>query len=213
MISHFVAPRGGILYIFPIEARRIKMNQQHQLLQDIFNFLMAEGFLKKFPQWSPRDVQQALGIDTPAPPSTEESRHYPRLILMTDGASRGNPGKAGIGIVIQTPEGDILFQDQHYIGIQTNNFAEYTALKIGLQQVLQYHPQEVEIRMDSELVVKQILGEYKTKNPQLREIKQEIMQLLNQISQWRIVHVPRQANQLADKLANQAIDHQNQKVK
>ncbi len=182
------------------------MFQKTRLLQDIFNFLMAEGFLKKYSQWSETDLRSALGGQPSTVGAANSTPKAKRLILMTDGASRGNPGEAGIGVVIQTPDGKILYQFYQYIGIQTNNYAEYLALKTGLQKMLDYNPQEVEIRLDSELVVKQIQGEYKTKNAQLREIQQEILEMLKKIPRWNIVHVPREANKLADKLANQAIN-------
>ncbi len=187
------------------------MIQRHRLLQDIFNFLKAQEFLKKFPQWTERDLKQALFGDANLSSPEASAPQNPHLILMTDGAARGNPGEAGIGVVLQTPDGEIVYRFYQYIGIQTNNVAEYIALKTGLQHALQHHPKELEIRLDSELVVKQIRGEYKTKNARLREIQEEIFRMLERIPKWEIVHVPRSANRLADELANKAINTKTEK--
>ncbi len=180
------------------------MTNNSRLLQDIFNFLMQEGFLKKFSSYTEAEVRQVLHL----PDDSREtvSGAVSHLILYTDGAARGNPGEAGIGVVLTDDRGTILQEIYRYVGIQTNNVAEYLALKTGLEAALKLAPQQVEIRMDSELVVKQIKGEYKTRQPRLKALHAEIMQLLHQLPRWQIRHIPREQNARADRLANMAID-------
>ncbi len=129
-----------------------------------------------------------------------------RLILRTDGASRGNPGPAAAGIVIQTMEGTDLVREGHYLGTLTNNQAEYRALILGLTAVAALHPTAVAVQMDSELVVKQMRGEYAVKSPDLLPLHQEARTLARQLPQVTFTHVRRAANATADALANRALD-------
>lgn len=133
-----------------------------------------------------------------------------KIIIHTDGGARGNPGPAGIGVVI-TEEGKVLQELQAYIGAQTNNFAEYEALIRALKETRKLfgeklHDVEVEVRMDSELVVRQIQGRYKVKEPTLKEKFREVQQLLQTIPHISFVHVRREQNKRADELVNEAID-------
>jgi ribonuclease HI len=136
------------------------------------------------------------------------------IILHIDGASRGNPGKAGIGFVIfeqrqKELPGDlnVLEEGYEYIGETTNNIAEYTALIKGLKRCLLYKPSKLEIKSDSELLVRQILGTYKVRNPNLAELHKESLKYLSTLKgRWKVEHIKREFNKIADKLANKGID-------
>jgi ribonuclease HI len=133
---------------------------------------------------------------------------YPTLILRTDGASRGNPGPAAAGVVIEAPDGALVARGNLYLGVMPNNQAEYRALILGLKSVARYHPHQVRVYMDSELVVKQMRGEYKVRHPELAPLWQEAQQLVAALPAVSFDHVPRARNALADRLANQALDEQ-----
>ncbi|HHT9121120.1 MAG TPA: ribonuclease HI family protein [Candidatus Hypogeohydataceae bacterium YC41] len=131
------------------------------------------------------------------------------IILYIDGAARGNPGKAGIGVVLRDKKNKVMEEMGKYIGETTNNVAEYRALLEGLKMALARGAKGVEILSDSELVVRQIQGEYQVKSRSLLPLYQEAMKLLNNLSHWEIAHIPREQNTRADALANMAIDSQN----
>ena len=129
-------------------------------------------------------------------------------IIYIDGASRGNPGPASYGFAILDPEGGILHSGKGYIGITTNNVAEYTALLEALRFVLAKGIHSVEVRSDSLLLVKQLNGEYKVKSDHLAALNEQCRHLLRRLSWYEIKHVPRLKNKIADKLANEALDEQ-----
>ncbi len=124
-------------------------------------------------------------------------------VLHCDGASSGNPGAAGIGVVIQTDSS--TFEISEYIGIATNNIAEYSALIKGLSKAKELGIDELEIFLDSELIVKQINGSYKVKNEKLKSFHEKAVKLLGSFQNYSIKHVPREQNKEADKLAKEAV--------
>jgi ribonuclease HI len=128
-----------------------------------------------------------------------------RAHVYFDGASRGNPGPAAIGWVIVTGDG-IATEGGTRIGDTTNNQAEYEALVHALEVADAYGFEEVEIRSDSELVVKQVRGEYDVNSPDLREYRVRALELLDGFESWSLTHVPRELNERADKLANEAFE-------
>ena len=128
------------------------------------------------------------------------------ITLEFDGGSRGNPGPAGIGVVLRSKDGTELVTLGRFIGRATNNVAEYRALITALQKAMELGAKRVAIRGDSELVVKQIKGEYRVKNEGLRELYEEARTLLAQFDHATIDHNYRHKNALADKLANLAMD-------
>jgi len=132
------------------------------------------------------------------------------LRLFTDGAARGNPGPAGLGIVIEDAEGKRLWGGCRYIGVATNNRAEYLALLEGLKALAQWAPDRVEVFMDSLLVVEQLNGRYRVKHPDLKTLHQEATALLSGFASRSVSHVRREANRGADALANRAIDEYQQ---
>ena len=128
------------------------------------------------------------------------------LVVRTDGASRGNPGHAAAGVVIETAEGAPVAQGKQYLGVMTNNQAEYRALILGLKAVAHYHPSRVSVYMDSELVVKQMRGEYQVRDAALEELWREARALAALLPAVSFTHVLRGKNAQADRLANEALD-------
>lgn len=128
-----------------------------------------------------------------------------RAHVYFDGASRGNPGPAAIAWVVVTSDG-IVEEGSERIGEATNNQAEYEALVRALTVAREFGFDEVDVRGDSELVVKQVRGEYDTNNPELREKRVDVLELLDSFDRWSLAHVPREINDRADSLANEALD-------
>ncbi|HOZ36870.1 MAG TPA: ribonuclease HI family protein [bacterium] len=133
-----------------------------------------------------------------------------KLVIFTDGGARGNPGPAGIGAVIFDESGkNILATHKKYIGEATNNVAEYSAVILALEEAKKMGAEELAFILDSELVVKQLNGEYKVKNEDLGKLFIKIYNLRQYFKKMTFHHVPREQNKLADKLVNQAIDEKN----
>ena len=129
-----------------------------------------------------------------------------RARLSTDGGARGNPGPAAYAYVLEADDGTILDARAHTIGVATNNVAEYRALVAGLEKALALGVNEVEVVSDSELLVKQMLGEYRVKNEALRALSLEAVRLARQIGTVRYRAVRREHNELADRLVNEVLD-------
>lgn len=127
-------------------------------------------------------------------------------IVYADGASRGNPGPAAIGAVVLDPKGQEVYRISRRIGIATNNQAEYQAAIAALEAALALNAQEVELRMDSELVVRQLSGRYRVRNPLLHRLFGRVVALRRRFRRLELRHVPREANCRADALANAALD-------
>ena len=139
-------------------------------------------------------------FDSPAHPPA----HY--LIAHSDGGARGNPGPAGYGVVIKDNSGRNVAALSQYLGRQTNNFAEYQGLIAALEYALQHGPKALQLISDSELLVRQIKGIYKVKNPTLKDLHGRAKELIAQLDWFSIGHVLRGHNQEADELANTAMD-------
>ncbi|MBA7476741.1 MAG: reverse transcriptase-like protein [Dehalococcoidia bacterium] len=128
-----------------------------------------------------------------------------RLIIHTDGASRGNPGPAAIGVVIRDEQGRVIAKISEAIGRTTNNRAEYFALIAGLEEALRLGAERVDLRMDSELIVRQLTGQYRVRNPALKPLFAEAFQLLRKFQSSSIQHIPREHNREADALTRHAL--------
>jgi len=128
-----------------------------------------------------------------------------RLIVYTDGASRGNPGPAAIGVVIRDEQGRVIAKISEAIGRTTNNRAEYFALISGLEEALILGAERVDLRMDSELIVRQLTGKYRVRNPALKPLFTEAFHLLKKFNSSSIQHIPREHNRAADALCRQAL--------
>lgn len=129
-----------------------------------------------------------------------------RVVVNVDGGARGNPGPAAVGAVASDPDGNVLGERNAYIGETTNNVAEYRALLLGLELARELGAHEVEVINDSELVAKQISGEYKVKHAGLKPLYLEAMEALRQFDSARVRSVRREANTRADALVNEALD-------
>jgi ribonuclease HI len=129
-----------------------------------------------------------------------------RARLFTDGGARGNPGPAAYGFVLESEDGTVLAAEGEAIGSATNNVAEYSGLIAGLQKAVELHVPEVEVVSDSELMVKQMRGEYRVKNEALRGLYDEATALARRVGNVEYRHVKRAHNELADKLVNDALD-------
>ncbi len=129
--------------------------------------------------------------------------------LFTDGASRGNPGPAGAGAALFDAAGCELAARSLALGHCTNNAAEYRALLLGLQTALELGCLQLDICLDSELIVRQLQGRYKVKHETLKPLFDEARHLLARLERWSVAHVPREQNRRADQLANQGIDKSN----
>ncbi|WP_224244107.1 ribonuclease HI family protein [Hyalangium gracile] len=159
------------------------------------------------------EVAQRLAAGSPeapaesAPAPAEEPRGAtPRLRLYSDGAARGNPGPSGAGAVLIEPGGQVVARLGKYLGNQTNNYAEYMGLLIGLKHAKSLGAKEIEVFADSELLIRQLSGRYQVKSPSLRPLYEEAVKLLNDFSRVKLVHVPRAMNAAADEMSNRAID-------
>ena len=129
-----------------------------------------------------------------------------RAKLSTDGGARGNPGPAAYGYVLETDDGTILESRGQTIGVATNNVAEYRGLLAGLEAAIERGVEEVEVVSDSELLVKQMRGEYRVKNETLRELVDDAEALAHRLKRVTYTAVRREHNELADRLVNEALD-------
>ena len=135
-----------------------------------------------------------------------------KFTIFTDGGARGNPGPSGAGAVIFDEKKVQVGEVSAFLGVRTNNYAEYEALILALQRLLDLlsvdkaEPVDVEVRMDSELIVKQLRGEYKVKHPDMKTQYARVATLLSQFRAVIFVHIPREENAIADAYANEAMD-------
>ncbi len=149
-------------------------------------------------------LKSLVSVKRPAP-----SRHplqAGKFEIFVDGASRGNPGKAGAGAVIRDQEGRVVKKLKRYLGVTTNNMAEYQALILALEAARALGLADIKIFADSELMVKHLTGVYRVKSPDLRPLYEKALKLLEGFREFKITHVYREENSIADGLANEAID-------
>jgi ribonuclease HI len=128
------------------------------------------------------------------------------LRVNVDGGARGNPGPAAIAAVVQDGDGEVLEERSEAIGIATNNVAEYRALLLGIERAAALGAKRLELVGDSELIVRQVKGEYKVKDETLRELHQQVITALEGLEDWSIRHVRRDDNAEADRLVNEELD-------
>lgn len=136
-----------------------------------------------------------------------------RLSIYTDGASKGNPGDAGVGVVISDENGVIIHEIAEYIGKTTNNVAEYTALIYGLKAAHELGAVQVDICTDSELLARQLTGVYKVKSPNLKPLFEKIVAAIRVFERATVTHVMREFNKRADELANEGVKKHRQKAR
>jgi ribonuclease HI len=137
---------------------------------------------------------------------TENQAHTGTITAFCDGGARGNPGPAGFGVYIQDENGEKVVELSEFLGIRTNNFAEYSGLLAALDFALKNSYTGLKVVSDSELMVKQIKGQYKVKSPDLRPLYDEAKRRIARLESFHIQHVLRNKNRDADRLANEAMD-------
>jgi len=130
--------------------------------------------------------------------------------IYTDGAARGNPGEAGAGVVMLNGKEEVIQELSRYLGVTTNNVAEYQGAIMGFTTALELKARNVELYSDSELLVRQLLGIYKVKSPGLVPLHCRVLELMGKFSKVKITHIPREQNWRADRLANLGIDERAQ---
>ncbi len=141
---------------------------------------------------------------SPQPVQSSQERAF--CVAYVDGGARGNPGPSGFGVVIQDAMGRRVAELSEYLGKQTNNYAEYSGLLAALKYALQHDIRALKVISDSELMVKQIKGQYKVNSPTLKELYLDATRLIRQLESFQISHVLREKNRKADELANRAMD-------
>lgn len=171
-----------------------------QVLRHLADTLDVEQTLTAFPGMTREALSEIIhamtGTDQNSPSTA---------VLSVDGAARGNPGQAGAGMVLQTTDGSI-HRFGEYLGEATNNVAEYRALLKGMQKAAQLGIRKLLVRSDSELIVKQLNGQYKVKSPHLQDLYFTAIKAISSFDKVTFTHVPREENKDADRMANLAID-------
>ena len=150
-----------------------------------------------------RGAAVRLQNEKPEPPHRLDGQR--KVFVFSDGAARGNPGPAGAGAVVKSADGKVIAELKQPLGKTTNNVAEYKGLILGLRKAQQLGAREVEVRADSELMIKQLNRKYAVRNEGLKPLYNEAMALLNTF-QWNAEHIPREENAEADEMSNRAID-------
>jgi ribonuclease HI len=130
------------------------------------------------------------------------------LLVYSDGAARGNPGPAGAGAVLTDAAGNVIARLGRYLGKQTNNVAEYEGLLLGLKHAKELGYREVEVRADSQLLIRQLKGEYAVRHAGLKPLHAEALRMLRSFDRYDLRHIPREENALADEMSNRAIDEE-----
>jgi ribonuclease HI len=143
---------------------------------------------------------------SPAPDGSFRAPASDGIVAYCDGGSRGNPGPAGFGVYIQDSSGTVLAELSQYLGARTNNFAEYSALLAALEFAIAHGHKRLRVISDSELMVKQMKGQYRVNSPELRPLYEEARRRILQLDHFQIQHVLREKNRHADRLANLAMD-------
>ncbi len=186
------------------------MNRQQREILNTLAQLPDLILTSLMPETGARPIREALlaacGDDKKPEPAPLAIKKNLGFQLFCDGASRGNPGEAGAGFVLLDHQGREVLAQGHYLGQCTNNVAEYSALILGLGQTTELGCRKLEIFLDSELIVRQLNGQYKVKNQALRSLYAEVKKLLAKLDTYQVSHIPRAQNSRADELANRGID-------
>lgn len=146
------------------------------------------------------------GSSRRGPPPPRPAPATAALVVACDGGARGNPGPAGIGVSIETPRGAVIDEISEAIGVATNNVAEYSAVLAGLRRARELGARKVHVRSDSQLLIEQLRGNYRVKNPTLQRLHAEVRAAARAFGEVDYEHVPRERNRRADALVNRALD-------
>lgn len=198
--------------------RRLTQRVSDEMLMQLLPDMRPEEAKKSL-----RNILASFGPEAGVPPSAAVASPHQAgdphpgtagrrttLSLFSDGASRGNPGLAGAGYVLVDNEGNEILAGYQFLGVCTNNVAEYRALLLGLQAATGKKCRDISVFLDSELIVKQLNGEYRVKDVKLKPLFDEVRKSCALFDRCRFRHVPRSQNQRADQLANMAIDTRNE---
>ncbi len=181
-----------------IDMKKLK-NQNKAITKKRIDDLLQK--LKEYVKKDDMSISGKAGKD-----ASTIDKQFDFLIVNVDGASKGNPGEAGIGVAVFDKDLNIVHESCEYIGAATNNVAEYKALILGAKLAIKFNANNTLFKSDSELMVKQIMGEYRVKNIQLKSLYSEVQSLLGKLPEWGIKHVPREENKEADLLANKGVE-------
>lgn len=183
------------------------------VLRRLAQTLSITKTLKHFPSLKANDLQEILLRSAGRAaemkriaPAQPERKGLPEFFIHTDGSSRGNPGESGAGVVIADARGRTVKELKCFLGMATNNVAEYRAAILALEKAFEMGAGSVSLHLDSELVVRQLRGEYRVREAHLKPLHERALQLLHQFAKYEIMSVPREENRRADQLANEAID-------
>ena len=194
------------------ETERLPPSEE-QIIRYLAQTLSVPKTLKRFPSLKAKDLQnlllrraQQMGESTRTLPSFPSREGSLEFFIYADGASRGNPGEAGIGAVIADPQGRTVKELKLFLGMVTNNVAEYRAVICALEKAWHLGAAKVRVYLDSELVVRQLCGEYRVREAHLQTLHHQATEILHRFAQYSIHHIPREQNRRADQLANEAID-------
>jgi len=171
-----------------------------EVLLHLARTLNVEKTQAAFPGMTKDELADILSLSARSVPTVHET-----AVLYVDGAARGNPGPAGAGVVLEGANGP-FFRLGQYLGEATNNVAEYKALNLGMESAAQQGIKELQVRSDSELVVKQLNGQYRVKNPNLQDLYFIAIKAISSFDKISFKHIPREENKEADRMANLAID-------
>lgn len=205
------------LPLFPAKEKE-PPGSEAEVLRHLAQTLSATKTLQRFPALKAKDLQEILlrsaqraEESQPPVPRPTVRKELPEYFIYSDGASRGNPGEAGAGAVIADSRGRTLKEIKCFLGVTTNNVAEYRALLLALDRASSLGAGSITAHLDSELVVRQLRGEYKVREAHLKALHREALEALNRFARYRIIYIPREENRRADQLANEAIDQRNTK--
>jgi len=186
---------------------------EESVLRHLSQTLSVSKTLKRFPSLKAKDLQKMLLRSAQQAEGKKDlveippgRKGLPEFFIQADGASRGNPGEAGVGAVISDARGRTIKELKRFLGMATNNVAEYRAVILALEKALDFGAGSVTVYLDSELVVRQLRGEYRVREAHLKTLHRQALEILNRFSKYNIHHVPREENRRADQLANEAID-------
>ncbi len=206
---------GQSIALFPDEKE--SPPSRETILRHLAQSLSVTKTLKRFPSLQPKDLQDILLACIRQMPEHKEvqkpgveKKGGAEIFVHTDGAARGNPGEAGAGVVISDASGRTLKEGKKFLGTATNNVAEYRAVILGLEKALDLGAGKITLYLDSELVGRQLRGEYKVREEHLKPLHREALDLLNRFLRYNIICIGREENRRADQLANEAIEQKSQ---
>lgn len=201
------------------EEKDERATADEKVLRHLAQTLSVTRTLKRFPSLKAQDLQVILLRSAQRAEEKKEiaegpsrRKSFPKYFIQADGASRGNPGEAGAGAVISDAQGRTVKEVKCFLGMATNNVAEYRAVILALEKALDLGAGSVTLYLDSELVVRQLRGEYKVREAHLKTLHRQALEILNRFSSYNIYHVPREENRRADQLANEAIDQRSLEI-